>query len=483
MQVEEKPRLCAKCIRIYIEHKTQVLTKRCAKRVSPKQSDLFFMLLLPYQFKKLLLLLGDSAIYYAAIIISLYLRHNHYFGDLMLKDYLFYFTLMLPLALLILYINDLYDFEKTKNNASLFLAIIKSSIFIFLAFSLYFYFASSHVSPKTILLVFSFVLVFLLVLWRYSINLIFNLYKIKTKAVIISEEIKDRLLIKNINDHPEYHYSIKYFLNPQNTGKIAAILKNENIQTVIIGSGVYSSPEQMKILYEQKNPRQKFIKIYEFYENILQKIPLTAINEIYFLKDAQKEKILYDYLKRISDIILSLLLGSIFLLLLLPISLAIKRDGNKTIFYRQKRMGKNGKEFVLIKFRSMAENAERSGTPWTKENDPRITSIGDFLRKSRLDELPQVINIIKGEMSFIGPRPEQPELQKMLKEKIPFYGERNLIKPGLTGWAQIKHRYSSIDGRLERLEYDLYYIKNRSFALDLLIILKTINIILEGKGR
>ncbi len=441
------------------------------------------MRLSAYQFKKIILLAGDIAIYYAAIIISLYLRYNHYFGDLMLKDYLFYFTLILPLALLILYINDLYDFEKTKNNPPLFLAILKSVIFIFFAFSLYFYFASSHVSPKTILLLFSFVFFFLLALWRYSINFFLNIYEFKTNAIIISSDIKDRLLIKNVNDDPKYHYEIKHFLSSRNTAKISEILKNKNIQTVIIGADVYSSPEQMKKLYEQKQPQQKFIKIYEFYENILQKIPLTAVNEVYFLKDVQEKKLLYDSLKRILDIILSLLLGSVFLILFLPIAIAIKRDGNNAVFYRQKRMGKNGKEFTLIKFRSMAINADRNGTPWTKENDPRITPVGSFLRKSRLDELPQVINIIKGDMSFVGPRPEQPELQNILKEKIPFYKERNLIKPGLTGWAQIKHKYSSIDDRLLRLEYDLYYIKNRSLMLDLLIILKTVNIILERKGR
>lgn len=437
----------------------------------------------PYQLKKLLLLLGDIAIYYTAIIVSLNLRYNHYFGDLMLKDYLFYFTLLLPLALLIFYINDLYDFEKTKNNLSLFLAIIKSAIFIFFTFSLYFYFASSRVNPKTILFLFSLVLTFLLTLWRYLINFLLNIYEFKANAIIISSSVKDRLLIKDINNNPRYHYNIKYFLNPRHTGKISKILKNENIQVIIIGTDIYSSPEQMGLLYEQKQSGQKFIKVYEFYENILQKIPLSAVNEVYFLKDAQEKKLIYDSLKRISDIALSCLLGTMFLLLLLPIYLAIKRGGSDSIFYRQKRLGKNGKEFTLIKFRSMVKNAEHNGTPWTEENDPRITPIGTFLRKSRLDELPQVINIIKGDMSFVGPRPEQPELQNMLKEKIPFYKERNLVKPGLTGWAQIKHKYSSIDDRLLRLEYDLYYIKNRSLALDLLIILKTVNIILEKKGR
>ena len=137
-----------------------------------------------------------------------------------------------------------------------------------------------------------------------------------------------------------------------------------------------------------------------------------------------------------------------------------------------------------MKFRSMYENAEKNGAVWAKQDDPRITKIGKFLRKTRLDEIPQLWNILKGEMSFVGPRPERPEFIAKLKVEIPFYNERLLVKPGLTGWAQINFPYAdSVESTLKKLQYDLYYIKHRSLILDLSIILKTLNIILKRGGR
>jgi len=167
------------------------------------------------------------------------------------------------------------------------------------------------------------------------------------------------------------------------------------------------------------------------------------------------------------------------------IILAIKISSPGPIFYRQKRLGQAGKVFEIIKFRTMDQNAEKfTGAVWTVEGDPRITKIGNLLRKMRLDELPQLWNILKGEMSFVGPRAERPEFHEQLKQEIPFYEERYIIKPGLSGWAQINYRYgSSVADAAEKLQYDLYYIKNRSLILDLGIILKTVNIALKQAGR
>jgi lipopolysaccharide/colanic/teichoic acid biosynthesis glycosyltransferase len=156
------------------------------------------------------------------------------------------------------------------------------------------------------------------------------------------------------------------------------------------------------------------------------------------------------------------------------------------IFYRQKRVGQDSRIFEVIKFRTMVPDAEKDGAQWAHEKDKRITRIGSFLRKTRLDELPQLWNVLRGQMSFIGPRPERPEFafSNELLSQIPFYQIRHTIKPGLTGWAQIKYPYgASIKDTLQKLQYDLFYIKNRSFVLDLAIILKTTKIILSGGGR
>ena len=169
----------------------------------------------------------------------------------------------------------------------------------------------------------------------------------------------------------------------------------------------------------------------------------------------------------------------------LPIIITGNLIANKgSLFYKQERVGKNGTLFNIIKFRTMIKNAEKDGVQWAGQNDIRITVFGDFLRRTRLDELPQFLNVLKGDMALIGPRPERPFFVKELNQLIPFYETRHIIKPGLTGWAQVKMRYvSTVDDSLKKLQYDLYYIKRRSFFLDINIIVKTISTVLYYRGR
>jgi exopolysaccharide biosynthesis polyprenyl glycosylphosphotransferase len=184
------------------------------------------------------------------------------------------------------------------------------------------------------------------------------------------------------------------------------------------------------------------------------------------------------------DVLLAVL-GLVLTLPLFPlIALLIKRDSPGPVFYRQERLGKGGRIFRLIKFRSMRCDAESTTGPvWAGEHDPRVTRVGRVLRRARLDEVPQLINVLRGEMSVVGPRPERPAFVSQLQEKVPFYIHRLAMKPGVTGWAQVKYRYgSSVEDALEKLQYDLYYIKNLSVFLDLLILLQTVQIVLLGRG-
>lgn len=184
------------------------------------------------------------------------------------------------------------------------------------------------------------------------------------------------------------------------------------------------------------------------------------------------------------DILFSVF-GIIFGLLLIPLVFIGNLLGNRgPLFYTQERVGKYGKLFKIIKFRTMVTNAEANGAKWAKKNDARVTVFGRILRNLRIDEFPQFINVIKGEMSVIGPRPERPIFVKQLSEVIPFYDTRHSIKPGLSGWAQVNSRYgSSIEDSLEKLQYDLYYIKHRSFFLDLNIFVKTLSTIVYFRGQ
>jgi len=181
-------------------------------------------------------------------------------------------------------------------------------------------------------------------------------------------------------------------------------------------------------------------------------------------------------------------LAAVGFVLSLPImlltALAVKLDSRGPIFYIQERVGKNGRIFKIIKFRSMKVEAEaKSGPVWAEEDDPRVTRVGRIIRKLRFDELPQFINVMRGDMNFVGPRPERPMFVEQLSEIVPYYSQRHVVKPGLTGWAQIKYPYgASVEDAIEKLRYDLYYIKNQSLLLDPIIVFETIKIVLFGRG-
>jgi sugar transferase (PEP-CTERM system associated) len=184
----------------------------------------------------------------------------------------------------------------------------------------------------------------------------------------------------------------------------------------------------------------------------------------------------------------SFLVATVFLALLLPfiplIALAIKATSSGPVFYRQKRVGQNGVVFTCFKFRTMREDAEaHTGPQWAGDADPRVTFVGRWLRRARVDEIPQLWNVLRGDMAFFGPRPERPEFVEWLSREIPYHHLRHLVRPGITGWAQVRYRYgSSLEDAKEKLRYDLYYIKNMSLSLDLLILFHTFKIVLLGRG-
>ncbi|HEY9233002.1 MAG TPA: TIGR03013 family XrtA/PEP-CTERM system glycosyltransferase, partial [Blastocatellia bacterium] len=170
--------------------------------------------------------------------------------------------------------------------------------------------------------------------------------------------------------------------------------------------------------------------------------------------------------------------------LMVATAIAVKLDSAGPIFYTQERVGKNGRIFRIIKFRSMRTDAEKDGAVWASRSDPRVTRVGRVIRKLRLDELPQFINVIRGDMNFVGPRPERPVFVAQLEKEIPYYSQRHLVKPGLTGWAQIKYSYgASVEDAMEKLRYDLYYIKNQNLLLDAGIVFETVKTVLFGRGR
>ena len=235
---------------------------------------------------------------------------------------------------------------------------------------------------------------------------------------------------------------------------------------------------------------ERGFKIREYtqvYEELLHKVPIQFVGKDfykYFPFSRSNENKLYIFFHRASDIVVAII-GLVFGLVVLPFILLGNLIGNKgPLFYHQERVGRNSKPFRILKLRTMIVNAEKDGVKWAQKNDKRITSFGKFLRRSRLDEIPQFYNVLKGEMSIIGPRPERPFFVNELSRIIPFYETRHIIKPGLTGWAQVNTRYgASIDDSLTKLQYDLYYIKHRSVFLDFNITIKTLSTILYYRGQ
>lgn len=223
----------------------------------------------------------------------------------------------------------------------------------------------------------------------------------------------------------------------------------------------------------------------ELYAELTGKIPLKHIDEHWVAPHLKYPKTsLGTILMGAIDYAATLVLFFCLYLPLLPfVALAIKLTSKGPLLFMQKRVGFGGRRFTILKFRTMTHKARNQGASWTTENDSRITSIGNFLRKYRIDELPQLINVLKGEMSLVGPRPEAIDLVAMYRKEIPFYEYRYFVKPGITGWAQVEYRNTcSVEGALEKLQYDLFWIKNRSVMLHLRTILKTIKVTLTGFG-
>jgi len=221
-----------------------------------------------------------------------------------------------------------------------------------------------------------------------------------------------------------------------------------------------------------------------FYESITGKILVKNVNPAWLIfSDGFQASRLSYFFKRILDIFLSLFGLIVSLPVTLPIAILIKLESPGQVFYRQKRVGEHGTPFMIIKFRSMRQDAEKDGAVWALENDTRITRTGSVIRKLRIDEIPQMWNVLKGEMSFVGPRPERPVFVKKLTENIPYYSLRHSVKPGISGWAQVCYPYgASEEDALRKLEYDLYYIKNQSIFIDMLVIFRTIKTVLFRKG-
>jgi sugar transferase (PEP-CTERM system associated) len=266
---------------------------------------------------------------------------------------------------------------------------------------------------------------------------------------------------------------------------ILDIALKEKVQKIVVSLSERRGTFPVKEVLNCKLNGIDIVDGHHFYEQMTGKLLIENMNPSHMIfSDGFRITVFRRYIKRLFDIIFAVsgLVISLPLMIILPV--LIKLDSRGPVFFKQERIGEGEKVFMVYKFRTMVDGAEKSTGPvWSQTGDSRITKLGRFLRKSRLDEIPQLFNVINGEMSFIGPRPERPFFVDSLKKQIQYYSERHCIKPGITGWAQVRYEYGdSIEDTIEKLRYDLYYIKYQSISLDLLIVLDTIKVTLLGRG-
>ncbi len=339
--------------------------------------------------------------------------------------------------------------------------------------------------------------------WRYAYIILISAPRFYKRVILIAHAQDVDAIVASLQKSDPNYRVIGFFNTAPYDGTIVNNLEIDSIaiediamltDEVTISEIVVGTPLSEGMTVELNN---KLIKLLEngipireytqVYEELTHRIPVQHVEKDfyrYFPFSRSNQNKLYLFFNRILDLLLSVI-GLLFGLILLPFLITGNMIGNRgPFFYSQTRVGKNGKHFKIYKLRSMVINAEKHGAQFAMAKDTRVTKFGRFLRKSRFDEIPQFINVIKGEMSVIGPRPERPEFVRELIEKIPFYEVRHLVKPGVTGWAQVNAKYgSSEEDSLEKLQYDLYYIKHRSLFLDITIIIKTLSTIVFFRGQ
>jgi len=398
----------------------------------------------------------------------------------------------------------LYQLDTARNNRAFLKALMQAVISATAVAAIFFYVVRPGITPRLNLILFVVIVSIIITLWRRLVNAFLGAALLR-RTIILGYSRDALELAGTLIRNPQLGYAfVCLALSPSETSHhtsaadehvparvmdkdaLLSFIDAERIDLFIPATPAHASPTLVQQLYAREQSRVSVADLLQVFEAATGKVAVQSINELWFLEHSSTlAKPWYEFVKRVIDIILALI-SSIPALVITPFMyLAIKLDTPGSGFFVQRRVGKNGKEFLAVKFRSMYVNSETRGPAWAIPNDPRVTRTGKFLRKTRLDELPQLWNILKGDMSFVGPRPEQPALVDQLSQSIPFYRERLHVKPGLTGWDQISGIYhnASREDTLEKLQYDLYYIKNRSFLLDATILLRTIKTVLSAQGR
>jgi exopolysaccharide biosynthesis polyprenyl glycosylphosphotransferase len=424
----------------------------------------------------LLLAIPDLLLILASLYIALYIRFGQ--GPQYSYELLNYkiFVFLFLVWILVMFIHNLFDLRSLRTYGSLFFSLVSAFFFNLLLSVVYFYFQPNlFLTPRRTLLLTTGISFVLILLWHLAVKLVLQ-NKISEDYFLYSEDDDLAELANIINSHGYLGFRLKDQLRSLDQ------LESMPQAKVIISDKTLTKNEILKKIYQLRMQGTQFYSHVDFYENLVQKIPLQYLDERWFLDNVSfRENYIQNFIRRSIDILIGIFLGLLFIATFPFIYLAIKLNTSGPVFFRQHRVGIFGKDFVVYKYRTMTSAS--TGKGWTAPNDTRITAAGKVLRRLHLDELPQFINLLKGNMSVVGPRPEQLEIVQEMRAVIPFYDERHLVKPGITGWAQLLVYAGSVEETRLKLEYDLYYLKRRSILFDLEIMLKTLYAIVRGKRK
>ncbi len=435
-----------------------------------------------------LLFLGDIAAFVFSLWLTLVVRYGEFPSGDVLADHLGPFAILFVLWILVFYMAGLYNKRVVLFKSELPGTIFRTQLLnIVLAALFFFLIPALGITPKTSLAIYLVISLVIIFIWRLAIFPRLTQPSSHEHAAIIGSGAEVDELVREVNSNPRYHLEFVSVIDPAaltaDTQALAALLADRQISLLVVDTGHKAVAGVLPLVYELAFARQlyQFSDFYQIYEEVFDRVPLSLLRYEWFLKNVSRPTLgFYAFIKRCIDIVGGLLMGIVTIVIAPFIFVTMIIEGPGPLFLAQERIGQYGTRIKAYKFRSMTSHNAASSEWVREERDNKVTRVGSILRRTSLDEFPQCINILRGELSLIGPRNDIEGLGMRLAETIPYYMARYMVKPGITGWAQINQRYEpghispqSIEETKMRLAYDFYYIKHRSLALDLVIALKT----------
>jgi sugar transferase (PEP-CTERM system associated) len=452
--------------------------------------------------RTLVLIGAEAAVIFGAIVGAVYLRLGSTDAEheLFVRQGLLKAGVATLYCLTAFYLFDLYDFIVMHDRRELVLRLIQALGLAWIALALSFYAFPWLMFGRGISLIALLLALTLMVSWRISIHWFMGHPDFGERILIVGSGNLAVEVAREVLGRPDAGYRIigfvgtdsdllgKSLINPRvigMTSELNAIVGREDIDRIVVAMGERRGQLPTdQLLHLSLTGKVDIEEGASFYERLTGRVSLNMVRPSWLIFSGRRKNVrIAGITREVVHWLVALVGGIISLPIAVVTAILIKLDSPGPILYRQERLGKNGKTFTLMKFRSMRSDAEADGPVWATKDDDRTTRVGRIIRKIRVDEIPQFWNILRREMSFVGPRPERPHFVSQLANQIPYYEQRHLIAPGLTGWAQIKYPYgASIEDARQKLQYDLYYIKNQSLMLDAIVLFETIKIILFGRG-